>query len=205
MNPSDTSLSHLFDERTSANVAAAFLSLSGGELNILKLMKLMYLTERKSYEQFAEPIIGDRLVAMPRGPVLSMTYDCICSGGNLEEGGWDEWVSDRANHMVSINKQINSIDNLPMLSADQINLIRQTWQEFGHLNQYQLVEYTHNPKYCPEWTDPNGSSLDISLTDLFKHLGFSEQKISSSLADLYTQAQIKQAFSKAELASLHAA
>lgn len=198
MNPSDTSLSYLFDERTAANVAAAFLRLSGGELNILKLMKLMYLSERKSYEQFAEPMIGDRLVAMPRGPVLSMTYDCVNSGGTLIEGGWDEWVSDRADHIVSIKKNIESIEKLPMLSMDQINLIQQAWQEFGHLDQFQLVEYTHNPENCPEWTDPSGSSFDIPLSSLFKHLGFNDQKTESALADLYDQAKIKQAFSLAE-------
>ncbi len=198
MNPSDTSLSYLFDERTSANVAAAFLRLSGGELNILKLMKLMYLSERKSYEQFAEPMIGDRLVAMPRGPVLSMTYDCVNNGGSMIEGGWDEWVSDRADHMVSLKKDIDRIEKLPMLSSDQINLIQQTWRDFGHLDQFQLVEYTHNPENCPEWTDPSGSSFDIPLSSLFKHLGFTEQKTESALADLYDQAKIKQAFALAE-------
>lgn len=198
MNPLDTSLSYLFDERIAANVAAAFLHLSGGELNVLKLMKLMYLAERKSYEQFAEPIIGDRLVAMPRGPVLSMTYDCVNNGGSMIQEGWDEWVSDRSDRMVSLKKNINSIENLPMLSADQINLIQEIWQELGHLSPFQLVEYTHDSKNCPEWTDPSGSSFDISLTHLFKNLGFSQQKIESALDDLYCQAKIKQAFNVAE-------
>ncbi len=198
MNTSDSSLSYLFDERTAANVAAAFLYLAKGELNILRLMKLMYLAERKSYEVYAEPIIGDRLVAMPKGPVLSMTYDCISGGGKKQAGGWEEWVSDRANHMVRINKPLPNINHLPMLSADQISLIQQVWQEFGHMDEYQLVEYTHDPRNCPEWTDPNGSSLDIPLTTLFKHLGFSQQKINSSLSDLYEQAQIKQAFTLSE-------
>lgn len=198
MSPHSKILTFLFDERVAANVAAAFLRLSGGDLNILKLMKLMYLAERKSYAQFAEPIIGDRLVAMPKGPVLSMTYDCISSGGSRQQGGWDEWVSDRANHMVSINKPLDNIDNLPMLSAEQINLIKETWQEFGHMNQYQLVNFTHNPRNCPEWTDPSGSSFDIPLESLFMHLGFDTQKTQSALADLYDQAKIKQAFSIAE-------
>lgn len=205
MNISDKLLTHLFDERVAANVAAAFLRLAEGELNILKLMKLMYLAERKSYQLYAEPMIGDKLVAMPRGPVLSMTYDCVNSGGSLSEDGWDGWVSDRANHMVTLNKEVDSIETLPMLSADHVALIQQTWNQFGHLDQFELVEYTHDRRNCPEWSDPSGSSFDIPLTDLFRHLGFSEQKIESSLADLYTQAQIKQAFSQAEQASLHAA
>lgn len=205
MNTSDTSLSYLFDERIAANVAAAFLRLAEGELNILKLMKLMYLAERKSYEQHAEPMIGDRLVAMPRGPVLSMTYDCVNSGGSFVDGGWDEWISDRANHIVSLNKDVESIEQLPMLSAEQVDLIQHTWQTFGHLDHYQLVDFTHDPRNCPEWTDPSGSSFDISLTTLFQHLGFSAQKTTSALADLYDQAKIKQAFSQAEQVSANAA
>lgn len=205
MNTSDTSLSYLFDERIAANVAAAFLRLADGELNILKLMKLMYLAERKSYEQYAEPMIGDRLVAMPRGPVLSMTYECVNSGGSFVEGGWDEWISDRADHIVSLKKEVESIEKLPMLSAEQVDLIQQTWQRFGHLDRFQIVDYTHDPRNCPEWTDPSGSSFDISLSKLFQHLGFSTQKTSSALADLYEQAKIKQAFSQAEQISAHAA
>lgn len=205
MNTSDTSLSYLFDERIAANVAAAFLRLAEGELNILKLMKLMYLVERKSYELHAEPMIGDRLVSMPRGPVLSMTYECINTGGSFVEGGWDEWVSDRADHIVSLKKDVDSIEELPMLSTEQVHLIQQTWQTLGHLDQYQLVDFTHDPQNCPEWTDPSGSSFNIPLTELFQHLGFSAGKTSSALADLYEQAKIKQAFSQAEQVSAHAA
>lgn len=205
MKLSEKTLSYLFDERVAANVAAAFLRLAGGELNILKLMKLMYLVERKSYEQYAEPIIGDRLVAMPKGPVLSLTYDCVCNGGTGINGGWDEWINDRADHIVSLNKAVPDIKNLPMLSTAQIELINQTWQQFGHLGSFELVDYTHNPDNCPEWKDPSGSSFDIPLTKLFNHLKFSEQKIKSALADLYEQAKIRQAFSQAAQTSAHAA
>jgi len=40
-------------------------------------MKLLYLAERRSFEKHGEPMIGDRLVSMPQGPVLSCTYNLM--------------------------------------------------------------------------------------------------------------------------------
>ena len=75
MKSTENNLHHIFDEKVAANMAAAFLFLAGGELYFLKLMKLMYLAERKSYQLYAEPIVGDRMVSMNYGPVLSNTYN----------------------------------------------------------------------------------------------------------------------------------
>src|SRR6266487_2727273 len=64
-----------FNEKKAAQVAAFFLHRARGELEILKLMKLMYLAERASYKKFGEPLIGDKLVSMDNGPVLSITLN----------------------------------------------------------------------------------------------------------------------------------
>lgn len=64
----------LFDERKAAQMAAYFLMRAAGSLQVLKLMKLMYLAERLSFQQYGEGIVGDRLVSMPHGPVMSLTY-----------------------------------------------------------------------------------------------------------------------------------
>lgn len=45
-------------------------------------MKLLYLSERKSFEKFYVPLIGDSLVSMKNGPVLSFTLDRINSGSD---------------------------------------------------------------------------------------------------------------------------
>jgi uncharacterized phage-associated protein len=77
-----------FSEKKAAQVAAFFLYRAGGQLEILKLMKLMYLAERGSYEKFGEPMIGDKLVSMDNGPVLSITLNHMNHFLPSEPDGW---------------------------------------------------------------------------------------------------------------------
>jgi len=64
----------MFSEKKIAQVAAFFVSKAGGRLNHMKLLKLIYLSDRESLDQWGEPISYD---SMERGSVLSST-----TGGN---------------------------------------------------------------------------------------------------------------------------
>ena len=68
-------LKNLFNEKKAAQAAAYFLFRAATPLSVLKLTKLLYLAERRSFERFGEPMIGENPVSMPHGPVLSTTYD----------------------------------------------------------------------------------------------------------------------------------
>ncbi|HTH08426.1 MAG TPA: Panacea domain-containing protein, partial [Acidovorax sp.] len=68
-------MSGTFNERKAAQAAACLLHKAGGSLSVLKLMKLMYLAERRSLKKYGDTITGDAFVSMPHGPVLSMTYN----------------------------------------------------------------------------------------------------------------------------------
>ena len=93
---------HLFNERKAAQAAAWLLFRAGGTMPLLKLMKLLYLAERRSLELHAEPLIGDRLVSMQHGPVLSRTYNHM-NGAVVSNGdGWECWVADRTGHMLAL-------------------------------------------------------------------------------------------------------
>ena len=98
----------LFNERKAAQVAAFFLlkaSQRDSNITILKLMKLMYLAERKSYQVYGEPIIGDALVSMPNGPVLSSTLDLINFGSTKNlDGGWDSLIAERSGRDMTMHQ-----------------------------------------------------------------------------------------------------
>lgn len=186
----------LFNEKRTAQAAAFLLHRAGGRLPLLKLMKLMYLAERESLRKFGEPIVGDRLVSMPHGPVLSMTYEHM--NGNLPsvEGGWATWVEDRAGHDLALRdpSMIRSPeDDLLELSDDDLETLEVTWQQFGHMSKFALRDYTHSDA-CPEWVDPQGSSAPIPLERLFNALGFSQTGVDSAVKHLTEQAQLNAAF-----------
>lgn len=187
----------LFDERRAAEAAAFLLFMANGQLPVIKLVKLMYLAERLSLQRYGEPLTGDRLVSMPHGPVLSMTYDHINGALHSVEGGWDTWIADRADQMVALrdpSKIRSPEDDLLGLSDSDLEVLREVWTGFGHWDRWALVRYTHSDA-CPEWEDPEGSSNPITYERLFSELGYESSQVSSLIERLAEQRAIKAALS----------
>jgi len=61
----------------SVEVAGMFLRLHQQPMHHLKLMKMMYMSDRRSLEQIETTITGDSYVSMKYGLVLSNVYDLI--------------------------------------------------------------------------------------------------------------------------------
>ena len=187
-------MSSLFCEKKAAQVAAYFLlraSEKGANVTFLKLMKLMYLSERLSYERFGFPIIGDSLVSMPNGPVLSRTLDLINFGSSDGEGEWDKLVAAKTGRDMALNDNSGlDIDGLRELSESDVEVLDSVWQRFGRMSALQLREYTHDPKNCPEWQDPDGSSVPIQLETLLSKLGYSASDVASIVDDTRRQAWV---------------
>lgn len=185
----------LFNERRAAQAAAFLLHSAGGTLPLIKLIKLLYLAERLSFARYAEPLTGDRLVSMTHGPVLSQTYNHINGAIPSAEGGWESWVSDRAGHVVALRdpSMIRSPEqDLMALSDSDLEVLGETWKEFGYWNRWDLVKYTHD--HCPEWRDPEGSSNPIPYRDLFTALGYNAEQVKELVARLNEQERINAAF-----------
>lgn len=186
----------LFNEVRTAQAAAFLLFRAGGKLPLIKLVKLLYLAERLSLKKYGEPITGDKLVSMPHGPVLSMTYDLINGALPSVQGGWDSWISDRASHVVALRdrSRIRSPEtDLLQLSESDLEVLNEIWREFGHWDRWDLVRYTHSDA-CPEWEDPEGSSRPIPHELLFRKLGYSPDDAAALAERLHTQSRLNESF-----------
>lgn len=160
----------MFRERKVAQMAAFLLAKAGGKLNILKLMKLLYLADREAMGRYGEPISFDFIAAMPHGPVLSLTYDLANGSTQSQPDGWDAFVTDRAEHEVSIREGMSgSREQLRELSDADVEVLEAVWATFGKMGKWEIRDYTHSK--CGEWTDPEGSSKPISYRDVFLALG----------------------------------
>ena len=145
---------------------------------LIKLVKLLYLAERASLQRYGEPLTGDRLVAMPHGPVLSMTYEHMNGALPSTEGGWESWIADREGHEVALrdpSKLRTPEQDLLSLSDSDLEVLGEVWSQFGHWDRWKLRDYTHS-EACPEWEDPEGSSRPIPYEVLFSKLGFSPEQ-----------------------------
>lgn len=139
-------------------------------INILKAVKLVYLSDRLSIEKWGFPILDEKRVSMDKGPVNSSTYSYINGEYDPDECGWSLFLTDREKHEVSVNDSI-TCDDLDELSDADIQCMSDVWSEFGSMNQWNLVEWTHDSKNIPEWEAPNGTSASIPLERIMKYLG----------------------------------
>ena len=160
----------MYTARKAAQMAAFFTEKQGGSINTLKLTKLLYLADRESIAQYGFPISFDHAVSMPEGPVLTRVLN-LTQGASVgsDQAQWDEWISDKAQHQVSLNRNF-TYEDLDELSEADIEVLETVWRDFGHMDQWKLRDYTH--KYLPEWQDPNDSMIPMSDEDrIFGILG----------------------------------
>src|SRR5882724_9983880 len=91
---SDQPIGFRFNAKKSAQAAYKLLMLSGGCRNYMELVKLLYLSDRQALLRLESQITGDRLAALPYGPVLSHILDLIRWGPMKEEDApWFDAVS----------------------------------------------------------------------------------------------------------------
>ncbi len=188
-------LKHLFNEQKAAQAAAYFLFRSGRPLSVVKLMKLLYLAERRSFQKFGEPMIGDVLVSMDHGPVLSRTYNHIKGARRSSDKGWEYWIADRAGHDLALRhpKALTSPEkDLLQLSDADLEVLDETWKKFGRMNQWKLRDYTH--RYCPEWKDPEGSMIPMKPEEFFAALKIKPKQAKQILARLRAEDRLNAAF-----------
>ena len=182
----------MFNDRLVAQIAAYFLLRQRGRLPILKLMKLLYLADRESMSRYGYPITFDRMVSMPHGPVLSNTLNLINDFTDSSDDGWKEWIGDRSNHEVDLVKDRISRDDLDELSEAELDVLSSVWERFGQMGKYALRDYTHD--HCPEWADPNGSSLPIEYKDVFKALGRTAEQAEALQAEILSKQSVDDLF-----------
>lgn len=174
----------MFTVRKVAQMAAVFAKAQGGIINVLKLVKLLYLADREALHRHGFPISFDNVVAMPHGPVLSKTLDLINGFVDGPKGAqWDEWIGDREDHNVTLRRDFSRTD-LDELSDTDLEVVHDVISQFGKWDQWTLRDYTHNLK---EWRDPNGSRVAIPDEEILIALGRDAKEAAALAQEIQTQ------------------
>lgn len=107
--------------------------------------------------------------------------------GDIEScpGGWEEWISDKENHELSLRQPLKT-DTLDELAPAELEVLRSVWQQFGAMGKWEIRDWTHD--HCSEWEDPRGSSNPIPFERLARAVGFD----SAAAKELSGQIQAEQ-------------
>jgi hypothetical protein len=162
-----------FDVTKATEVACQFLEREGGSINIMKLVKLVYLLDRSSVERRGIPVVGGAYFSLPNGPITSEFLDLINSGclWGLQNCRWEEFMSDRQDHEVAMIKE----PGREHLSDSEIDLVEAVYREHGGKDQWQLRDWCH--KHCEEWTPLEDGRERIGIDRIARAVGKTEEQI----------------------------
>lgn len=176
-----------FDITKAAQVAHFFISQAGSEIEILKLVKLIYLTDRLSLQKRRIPVVGGSFYSLRHGPVTSEILDLINDGTRSGDSPWEQLITDRANHKVATGGTANDYD---ALAPSELRLLEEIWQTFGASSKWDLVNWTH--RNCEEWSDPSGGRMEISARKLAESFGWSAADAEDFETELSAQCRLQE-------------
>ena len=144
-----------------------FLDRAGGQINVMKLVKLLYLLDRLSLDRRGIPVVGGDYLSMRNGPVTSEVLDLINSGRLQGEADprWEQCLSDRVNHEIKLERKPARLH----ISDAEIGLIDAIWAEHGGRDQWQLRDWCHD--HCGEWTPLARGCAPIAVERIAQSLG----------------------------------
>jgi uncharacterized phage-associated protein len=155
-----------FRSRKAAQICAYFALKNDGVIEKLKLIKLVYLSERRHLSDTQHPMLYDELFSLPHGPICSSTLNGI--DGEIHGHMWDDYIARNGNEVVAMRKfSRNDFDEVADAELDTLAAI---WNEFGHMTASQIRNWSH--KHCQEYKEvgPNRRA-PISYRDLLKAVG----------------------------------
>jgi uncharacterized phage-associated protein len=161
-----------FHPEKAVEAAAMFLKLHKKPMAYLGLLKLLYMADRIALERIEQPITGDHYVSMDYGPVLSDIYDLI-KGQQVEDALpiWSQFISPRNGcYEVSLIGDPGNDE----LCEEEEEIIAEVYQSCGNYDRFDLAKLTHD---FPEWQDPHGRAIPITVESILKSVGKSDQEI----------------------------
>ncbi len=139
--------------------AIAYILSAAGPLEKVKLTKLLYLADRQSFITRGVSITGDRLVAMPYGPVPSGCLDLL-NGVTLIN-------HDRVFRFIHVEDALVSLRQAPeytLLSDSDRAVLDETVRCHGNTRTWSLVHQTHDlPEYRSTYVEGTSTTIPFEV------------------------------------------
>jgi uncharacterized phage-associated protein len=170
-NKSEMPIRLVFDLKKTIS-AVAFLAQRDKSLDMFLSLKMLYLADKKALESWGKTITGDKMVSMPKGPVLSTVYNLFKGEGEVENlTEWNSYFGETVNNKITLLKDAN----IGELSQDEVEALTGARAEVESYAPWSVAEWLH--KTCPEWEDPHGSSRPIDPAVILRNSGRREDEI----------------------------
>jgi len=168
-----------YNPKKATQATAYLVSLNGGHMDLWRMLKLIYLFDRKSLVETGSTITGDALDNMPHGGTPSRIYDNTKSHRDerFKDAVWREYLTESVDNEVKLKTLDFSTDELSEFERD---LIRRVWERFANVSSTLLYKFIHN---LPEFKDPEGSSTRVDPEEILRHANWTDEDIKRAERD----------------------
>jgi uncharacterized phage-associated protein len=137
-----------FSHKKAIQALNYFAAASGGCLNKMKALKLVYFADRHHLRKYGRPITNDTYFAMKFGPVASACKNLLNEAEEFTAPEENEYralfLSRDGEHDFSSKKALDT----KVLSESDLQSLKFAWENYRHLDQFELADETHR---FPEW------------------------------------------------------
>jgi uncharacterized phage-associated protein len=120
---------------------------SGGRINKLKALKLVFFADRYHLRKFGRPVSECAYYAMTHGPVASEAKHLAEDDDSLPAPARSyarKFLEKKSNHEYA---SVADVDKA-VFSESDMEALTFAWENFGYLSQFQIRDLTHR---YPEW------------------------------------------------------
>ncbi len=159
----------VYDDRKAADAATFLLNRVGGSMNYIKLLALMYLSDRRTFLETGYPITGAKMLSMDKGPVLGEVYRQITWGET--ESTWSRFIEAPIDYEVSLKVNMADGSYLSDYERDVLQDISAKYEDWEPRALERLM------RTLPEWKDPEGAALPIDAIIILQSAGRTREDI----------------------------
>ena len=179
------------------------ISQLGGEVDFMKLFKLLYFAQQRLLVDAGLPLMNDTFKAVPHGPVPSFTYKCFDHQLNDKP-----MTDDMKNFMQDFHVFVKKIDgkqitfvscevepNMKMLSGVDKQYLDGVIKEYGDKDAIELSKLSHKDKAWIEARNRKQGDVEkniMNFEDIAEAGGADERVVDY----IHESRIIKQAFAK---------
>ena len=139
------------------------------QMGYYRLLKLLYLADRKHLKNTGRPILGGHAVAMDRGPLNSAVYDLI------KQNHPDAPLWGRYFHVSGRNIELLRAASNGELSKKEIQTLLEVHGAFQECDDEEVGDATHGlPEYKGSYQ--KGTSTPIPLSAIIEAVGLGDLK-----------------------------
>ena len=177
-----TMTTFVFDIDKTVAAAGYLANKSGRRISVIDLLKMMYDAERTALLGWHRPITGDSFASLPKGIILSRTYNLIKGevlNTNSDMAKWSQYFSPRDNNEITLVSE----PDYDFLSQREKEALDKAFNEITELlrrhGRGNIAHVLH--KLWPEWKDPEKTcgkkSMPLELKEILSQFIEDDEEI----------------------------